>query len=361
MVEIKNSQENTKGHNKHSTTYSESGVDIDKANQLIDEIKPVINKTKRLGADIDIGGFGGIFDIKALNYEDPLIVSSTDGVGTKLLLAIENNELRTIGIDLVAMCVNDLIVQGAEPLFFLDYFATGSLSKDIAKIVISSIAEGCLEANCALIGGETAEMPGFYQDNHFDLAGFCVGAVERKKLLPQKISINDDIIGIKSSGIHSNGYSLVRKLINESEISLLSKSSFSNSTYLEEFLRPTRLYVKPVLNILKQNNGIKALANITGGGITENLPRIFSSKNIIAEIDTNKWKKNEIFNWLQAQGNISDSEMLKTFNCGIGMILIVDPKETKNILDLLESSGEEGMIIGKILEANNENQLVTYK
>jgi len=216
---------------KKYQTYASSGVDIDKANQLIDEVRPVINKTKRLGADIDIGGFGGIFDIKALNYEDPLIVSSTDGVGTKLLLAIENNEFKTIGIDLVAMCVNDLIVQGAEPLFFLDYFATGSLSKDIAKMVISSIAEGCLESNCALIGGETAEMPDFYEDNHFDLAGFCVGAVERKKLLPKIVSVNDEIIGIKSSGIHSNGYSLVRKLINKSKVSLSSKSSFSNSTY----------------------------------------------------------------------------------------------------------------------------------
>ena len=346
---------------KKYQTYASSGVDIDKANQLIDEVRPVINKTKRLGADIDIGGFGGIFDIKALNYEDPLIVSSTDGVGTKLLLAIENNEFKTIGIDLVAMCVNDLIVQGAEPLFFLDYFATGSLSKDIAKMVISSIAEGCLESNCALIGGETAEMPDFYEDNHFDLAGFCVGAVERKKLLPKIISVNDEIIGIKSSGIHSNGYSLVRKLINKSKVSLSSKSSFSNSTYLEEFLKPTKLYVKPILNILKKNNGIRALANITGGGITENLPRIFNSKNIIAEIDTNKWKKGEIFNWLQDQGNISDSEMLKTFNCGIGMTLIVDPKETKNILNLLESFGEEGMLIGKILESTNQDKLVTYK
>jgi len=346
---------------KEFQTYASSGVDIDKANQLIDEVRPVINKTKRLGADIDIGGFGGIFDIKALNYEDPLIVSSTDGVGTKLLLAIENNEFKTIGIDLVAMCVNDLIVQGAEPLFFLDYFATGSLSKDIAKMVISSIAEGCLESNCALIGGETAEMPDFYEDNHFDLAGFCVGAVERKKLLPKIVSVNDEIIGIKSSGIHSNGYSLVRKLINKSKVSLSSKSSFSNSTYLEEFLKPTKLYVKPILNILKKNNGIRALANITGGGITENLPRIFNSKNIIAEIDTNKWKKGEIFNWLQDQGNISDSEMLKTFNCGIGMTLIVDPKETKNILNLLESFGEEGMLIGKILESTNQDKLVTYK
>jgi len=346
---------------KEFQTYASSGVDIDKANQLIDEVRPVINKTKRLGADIDIGGFGGIFDIKALNYEDPLIVSSTDGVGTKLLLAIENNEFKTIGIDLVAMCVNDLIVQGAEPLFFLDYFATGSLSKDIAKIVISSIAEGCLKSNCALIGGETAEMPDFYEDNHFDLAGFCVGAVERKKLLPKIVSVNDEIIGIKSSGLHSNGYSLVRKLINKSKVSLSSKSSFSNSTYLEEFLKPTKLYVKPILNILKKNNGIRALANITGGGITENLPRIFNSKNIIAEIDTNKWKKGEIFNWLQDQGNISDSEMLKTFNCGIGMTLIVDPKETKNILNLLESFGEEGMLIGKILESTNQDKLVTYK
>ena len=346
---------------KEFQTYASSGVDIDKANQLIDEVRPVINKTKRLGADIYILGFGGIFDIKALNYEDPLIVSSTDGVGTKLLLAIENNEFKTIGIDLVAMCVNDLIVQGAEPLFFLDYFATGSLSKDIAKIVISSIAEGCLKSNCALIGGETAEMPDFYEDNHFDLAGFCVGAVERKKLLPKIVSVNDEIIGIKSSGLHSNGYSLVRKLINKSKVSLSSKSSFSNSTYLEEFLKPTKLYVKPILNILKKNNGIRALANITGGGITENLPRIFNSKNIIAEIDTNKWKKSGVFNWLQDQGNISDSEMLKTFNCGIGMTLIVDPKETKNILNLLESFGEEGMLIGKILESTNQDKLVTYK
>ena len=345
----------------HSQTYSSSGVNIDKANELVEEIKPIIKRTKRLGANIDIGGFGGLFDINALGYQDPLLVSATDGVGTKLLLAIESKKFDTIGIDLVAMCVNDLVVQGAEPLFFLDYFATGSLSKDIAKQVITSITEGCIQSNCALIGGETAEMPDFYEENHFDLAGFCVGMVERNNLLPKEVSIDDAIIGIASNGLHSNGFSLVRKIINEENINLSSKTPFSNLTFIDELLKPTKIYVNSLLNILKNNNGVKALAHITGGGITENLPRVFNSVDLQAEINVKKWERPKLFEWLQEMGNIDEDEMLKTFNCGIGMALIVDPSETDKIIHQLTSQGDESILIGKIVSSSNKDNRVIYK
>ena len=342
-------------------TYSSSGVDIEKGNQLVEEIKPIISKTKIPGADIDIGGFGGLFDIMKLGYNDPLLVSSTDGVGTKLLLAIESKNVTGVGIDLVAMCVNDLIVQGAQPLFFLDYFATGVLSKSTAKEVIKSIADGCIQSKCALIGGETAEMPGFYDKEHFDLAGFSVGAVEREKLLPKKIEIGDDIIGLKSSGVHSNGFSLVRKILDISKIQLDDNTSFNDLSFSEELLKPTRIYVKTIMSLLGQTNAIKAIAHITGGGITENLPRVFGSNEVGAEIYKDSWKRPGIFNWLQKTGNIEDIEMLKTFNCGIGMILVVNPNETNDILMELKKLGEDPSLIGKIDDSKNLSCPVVYK
>jgi phosphoribosylformylglycinamidine cyclo-ligase len=342
-------------------TYSSSGVDIEKGNQLVEEIKPIIRETKVPGADIEIGGFGGLFDIMKLGFNDPLLVSSTDGVGTKLLLAIESNNVSGVGIDLVAMCVNDLIVQGAQPLFFLDYFATGILSKTTAKEVIKSIADGCIQSKCALIGGETAEMPGFYDENHFDLAGFAVGAVERKNLLPKEVKVNDDIIGLKSSGVHSNGFSLVRKILDVSKTQLDSNTPFNEFTFSEELLKPTRIYVKTIISLLNKTNAINAIAHITGGGITENLPRVFSSGKVQAEIYKDSWEKPEIFHWLQNAGNIEESEMLKTFNCGIGMILIVNPKETNNLLNKLKELGEEPSLIGKIIHNENPETLVVYK
>jgi len=349
-------------HKKNSPiTYSSSGVDIEKGNQLVEEIKPIISKTKILGADIDIGGFGGLFDIMKLGYNDPLLVSSTDGVGTKLLLAIESKNVTGVGIDLVAMCVNDLIVQGAQPLFFLDYFATGVLSKSTAKEVIKSIADGCIESKCALIGGETAEMPGFYDKEHFDLAGFAVGAVEREQLLPKKIEIDDDIIGLKSSGVHSNGFSLVRKILDVSKTQLDDNTSFNDLSFSEELLKPTRIYVKTIMSLLEQTKAIKAIAHITGGGITENLPRVFSSSEVGAEIYLDSWKRPAIFNWLQKKGNIEDFEMLKTFNCGIGMILVVNPNETNDILIELKKLGEDPSLIGKIGDSKNLSYPVVYK
>ena len=345
----------------HPITYSSSGVDIEKGNQLVEEIKPIIRETEVPGADIEIGGFGGLFDIKKLGFNDPLLVSSTDGVGTKLLLAIESNDFSGVGIDLVAMCVNDLIVQGAQPLFFLDYFATGILSKTTAKEVIRSIADGCIQSKCALIGGETAEMPGFYDKNHFDLAGFAVGAVEREKLLPKKIKVSDNIIGLKSSGVHSNGFSLIRKILNFSNTQLDVKTPFNEITFSEELLKPTRIYVKNIISLLNQTNAIKAIAHITGGGITENLPRIFSSNKIKAEIYKDSWKRPEIFNWLQETGNIEESEMLKTFNCGIGMILVVDRKETNNLLKELKNLGEDPSLIGRISHNENPKTQVVYE
>ena len=342
-------------------TYSSSGVDIEKGNQFVDEIKPIISKTKIPGADIDIGGFGGLFDIMKLSYTDPLLVSSTDGVGTKLLLAIESKNVTGVGIDLVAMCVNDLIVQGAQPLFFLDYFATGVLSKSTAKEVIKSIVDGCLQSQCALIGGETAEMPGFYDKEHFDLAGFAVGAVERNMLLPKKIEIDDDIIGLKSSGLHSNGFSLVRKILDVSKTQLDDKTSFNDLTFSEELLKPTRIYVKTIMSLLSQTKAIKAIAHITGGGITENLPRIFNSSELGAEIYQNSWHRSGIFDWLQKTGNIEDLEMLKTFNCGIGMILVINPNETKDMLIELKKLGEDPSLIGKIIDTKNLGYPVVYR
>ncbi len=354
-------QKNTKDHSK-KITYASSGVNIEKANDLIEEIKPVIKKTQRLGADGTIGGFGGVFDIGLLNYNDPLLISSTDGVGTKLLLAIENNYYDYIGIDLVAMCVNDLIVQGAEPLYFLDYFATGQLSNLTAKKIIKSVAEGCIQANCALIGGETAEMPGLYEKGHFDLAGFSVGLVERNKLLPKSnIEKGDLLIGLPSNGLHSNGYSLVRNIIDQKNINItLPMPDNSQKTIAETLLEPTKIYVKLILDLLKSSDQIKAISNITGGGITENLPRIFENETIGAKVNLSSWLRPSIFNWLQELGNIDEEEMLKTLNCGIGMILVINHRDVKKISKFLEKKNEDFYIIGEIVESQTDSPKIVY-
>ena len=339
-------------------TYSSSGVDIEKGNQLVEEIKPIISKTKIPGADIDIGGFGGLFDIMKLGYNDPLLVSSTDGVGTKLLLAIESKNVTGVGIDLVAMCVNDLIVQGAQPLFFLDYFATGILSKSTAKEVIKSIADGCIQSKCALIGGETAEMPGFYDKEHFDLAGFSVGAVEREKLLPKKIEIGDDIIGLKSSGVHSNGFSLVRKILDVSKTQLDDNTSFNDLSFSEELLKPTRIYVKTIMSLLGQTNAIKAIAHITGGGITENLPRAIPG-NLTAKVIRNSWVMPKIFKIIQEKSRLTDNDMFKTFNCGLGMIIIIDKKDELKVHNIIKKNGFRSYTIGKVIK-RIKNQSICY-
>lgn len=353
-----------KKHNQgEKITYSSSGVDIEKANNLIENIKPIVKKTQRPGADTKIGGFGGIFDLSYCNYKDPLLVSSTDGVGTKLLLAIDHNFYDNIGIDLVAMCVNDLIVQGAEPLYFLDYFATGVLSNEVAERIIKSIAEGCIQSNCALIGGETAEMPGLYEKKHFDLAGFSVGIVERDLLLPRKsIKEGDIIIGLPSNGLHSNGYSLVRNIIKQKNIKTsLPMPNDSKKTISEVLLEPTRIYVKLILDILSNIGGIKAISHITGGGITENLPRIFPNSSITAEINLSSWDRPEIFSWLKSLGNIDEDEILKTLNCGIGLIIIVDPNDVKNISNYLNKINESHFMIGQITNNKKNNSGIIYK
>lgn len=329
-----------------SASYKKSGVDIDAGNELINVIKPFAKSTARLGSSPNLGGFGALFDLKKCNFKDPVLVSSTDGVGTKLKIAIEMNKHDTIGIDLVAMSVNDLVVQGAEPLFFLDYFSCSKLKVEIASQVIKGIADGCRQAGCALIGGETAEMPGIYQNDEYDLAGFAVGAVEREEILPKGVEPGDALIGIASSGIHSNGYSLVRYLLKENSINLDEKFS-SNQTIGEALLEPTKVYVKPCLNAIRAG-GVKALAHITGGGIVENLPRVLP-KGIEASIDYKSWARPEIFSFLQNLGKIDDHEMHRTFNCGIGMILVVAKDRVSAVMESLINSGELVFEIGKLI------------
>ena len=340
--------------------YKQAGVDVEAGREFVDNIRNLVVSTHRPEVLGGLGGFSGLFALPS-GYKEPVLVSGTDGVGTKLKLANTLNCHHTVGIDLVAMCVNDVLTSGAEPLFFLDYLATGKLNQQQLTEVVSGIAQGCRLAGCALIGGETAEMPGFYDENHFDLAGFAVGAVERKNLLPKEVKVNDDIIGLKSSGVHSNGFSLVRKILDVSKTQLDSNTPFNEFTFSEELLKPTRIYVKTIISLLNKTNAINAIAHITGGGITENLPRVFSSGKVRAEIYKDSWEKPEIFHWLQNAGNIEESEMLKTFNCGIGMILIVNPKETNNLLNKLKELGEEPSLIGKIIHNENPETLVVYK
>ena len=332
---------------KRGYSYKDSGVDIDAGNRLVENIKPLAKSTLRTGADTNLGGFGGLFDLAKCNYQDPILVSATDGVGTKLKIAQELGIHDTIGIDLVAMCVNDLIVQGAEPLFFLDYFASSKLSVAEAADVIKGIAMGCKMANCALIGGETAEMPGIYQKGEYDLAGFCVGAVERKELLPKNnIKEGDILLGLESSGVHSNGFSLIRHILKENNLGLNYKLSGQEIGKL--LLEPTKIYVESCLKAIKTSK-IKALSHITGGGLIENIPRILP-KNLTFKIDYNSWKLPDLFAFFQDQGNIEAVEMHRTFNCGIGMILVLEEADIDQITGILKENGENCHIIGKIIE-----------
>ncbi|MGB0704649.1 MAG: phosphoribosylformylglycinamidine cyclo-ligase [Paracoccaceae bacterium] len=329
-------------------TYADAGVDIDAGNALVDKIKPLAKRTMRSGVMSGLGGFGGLFDLKAAGYKDPILVAATDGVGTKLRIAIETGQLETIGVDLVAMCVNDLVCQGAEPLFFLDYFATGKLDVTDAARVVSGIAEGCAQSGCALIGGETAEMPGMYQKNDFDLAGFSVGALERGSSLPANVAQGDILLGLKSSGVHSNGYSLVRKLVELSGLAWDAPSPFGSGTLGEALLMPTRLYVKQVLAVLAQG-GLHGLAHITGGGLTENIPRVLNAQQGVS-INLESWALPELFQWLAQQGGLSQAEILKTFNCGIGMVLVVAAEAQAQITALLKEMGEDVIELGRVTD-----------
>ncbi|MCJ8322666.1 MAG: phosphoribosylformylglycinamidine cyclo-ligase [Rhizobiales bacterium] len=347
---------------KNSLSYKDAGVDIDAGNKLVDAIKPLAKSTSRLGADVDLGGFGGLFDLKAIGMKDPVLVAANDGVGTKLKLAFETNIHNSVGIDLVAMCANDLVVQGAEPLFFLDYFATGKLELGVAQSVIAGIAEGCIQAGAALIGGETAEMPGMYSQGEYDLAGFCVGAVERSQILPTKdIAAGDVILGLKSNGVHSNGFSLVRKIAEISNQSFNEVAAFDDSQTLgEALLAPTKMYVKSCLAAIKQTDGVKALAHITGGGITENLPRVLAD-DISAEINLDQLKPQKVFSWISHHGGIEADEMLRTFNCGVGMILVVKAAQAKDVMQVLNDHGEQAFELGKIIDKADERVVYTGK
>ncbi|GAA0771739.1 phosphoribosylformylglycinamidine cyclo-ligase [Roseibium denhamense] len=341
------SQSTPNGQN--GLTYADAGVDIDAGNELVNRIKPLVKATSRPGADSDIGGFGGLFDLKGAGFQDPVLVAANDGVGTKLKIAIESGQHRTVGIDLVAMCVNDLVVQGAEPLFFLDYFATGALDIETATDVVAGIADGCKQAGAALIGGETAEMPGMYAAGDYDLAGFSVGAVERGQILPRKdVAEGDVLLGLTSSGVHSNGFSMVRKIVELSGLEWSSPAPFAAGQSLgEALMEPTRIYVKPLLAALKATTGIKALAHITGGGLPENLPRVLP-QNSSARIDLAKIPTPAVFKWLAGAGGVAETEMLRTFNCGIGMVLVVDEAEAEKVKDALSNAGETVVEIGRI-------------
>ncbi len=343
--------------NRDSLTYKSAGVDIAAGSALVERIKPIAARTRIPGVLAGLGGFGSLFELPLGRYQNPVLVSGTDGVGTKLKLAIASGIHNSIGIDLVAMCANDIIVQGAQPLFFLDYFATGKLDVDTAAAVIEGIGKGCELAGCALVGGETAEMPGMYADGEYDLAGFCVGIVEKDKIIDgSKVQVGDKLIGIASSGPHSNGYSLIRKILEHSKASL--SDPFEGSTLGSTLLEPTRIYVKPLLSLMEQIP-VHALAHITGGGITENLPRVLPD-GISARINLTTWEKPSIFNWLQQQGNVSETDMLTTFNCGAGMIVAVPSEHEHAALRCLEGLGEVVFSIGELVESEGKS-LVIYK
>ncbi len=340
---------------KNGLTYADAGVDIDAGNALVERIKPAAKRTARAGSMSGLGGFGALFDLKAAGYGDPILVAATDGVGTKLRIAIDTGHLDTIGIDLVAMCVNDLVCQGAEPLFFLDYFATGKLDVDQATRIINGIAEGCALSGCALVGGETAEMPGMYHGGDFDLAGFAVGAMERGTDLPQGVVKGDRLIGLASSGVHSNGYSLVRKIVDLSGLGWDAASPFGAGKLGEALLAPTRLYVKQALAAIRAG-GVHGLAHITGGGLTENLPRVLPD-GLGAEIDLNAWTLPPVFAWLNAEAGMSQAELLKTFNCGIGLIVVVEAAREAALSALLSAAGETVVKLGSV----TEGQGVAYR
>jgi phosphoribosylformylglycinamidine cyclo-ligase len=344
---------------KNGLTYADAGVDIDAGNRLVDLIKPMVRATARPGADAEIGGFGGLFDLKAAGFKDPVLVAATDGVGTKVKIAIEAGIHSGIGIDLVAMSVNDLVVQGAEPLFFLDYFACGKLDPDAAAAIVAGVAEGCRESGCALIGGETAEMPGLYKDGDYDLAGFAVGAAERGTLLPSgDIAVGDVVIGLASSGVHSNGFSLVRKVVEQSGVSYGAPAPFAPVMTLGgALLTPTKLYVKSCLRAIRETGAVKGLAHITGGGFTDNIPRVLP-KGLGVSIDLAQLHVLPVFKWLAAQAGIAELEMLRTFNCGVGMVAIVKPDAAVRVMDVLASSGETVMQLGQVIEAQGDERVV---
>ncbi len=328
-------------------TYAAAGVDIDAGNELVDRIKPAAAATKRAGVMAGLGGFGAMFDLKAAGYDDPVLVAATDGVGTKLRIAIDTGNVDTIGIDLVAMCVNDLVCQGAEPLFFLDYFATGKLEVDQAARIVEGIAEGCRLSGCALIGGETAEMPGMYEAGDFDLAGFAVGAMERGAMLPFGVAEGDVLLGLASDGVHSNGYSLVRGIVARAGLAWDAPAPFANDTLGAALLAPTRLYVRSALAALRAG-GVHALAHITGGGLTENLPRVLP-EGLGAQVDLSTWTLPPVFRWLADEGRLDQPEMLKTFNAGIGMVLVVDQTQADALEENLRASGETVYRIGTVV------------
>lgn len=337
---------------KTSLTYAGAGVDIDAGDALVQAIKPLAQSTARPGADTGLGGFGGAFDLKAAGFADPVLVSGTDGVGTKLKLAISTGILNTVGIDLVAMCVNDILAQGAEPLFFLDYFATGKLDPARGADIVAGIAEGCRQSGCALIGGETAEMPGMYQGGDFDLAGFVVGAAERGALLPRHAAMaaGDVLIGLASSGPHSNGYSLIRRVADHVGLKFDAAAPFdAGKTLGEALLTPTRIYVKALMPLIRTGQ-IKGLAHITGGGITENTPRMLPD-SLGFEVDYSSFDRPDVFTWLQEAGAINEAEMRRTFNCGIGMIAAVAPEAADAVCDALNATGEDARVIGALKAA----------
>ena len=333
---------------KNGLTYAQAGVDIDAGNALVERIKPAAKRTNRSGVASGLGGFGALFDLKDAGYSDPILVGATDGVGTKLRIAIDTGHVDGVGIDLVAMCVNDLVCQGAEPLFFLDYFATGKLDTDTAARVIEGIAEGCVRSGCALIGGETAEMPGMYPAGDFDLAGFAVGAMERGTALPEGVAAGDILLALASDGVHSNGYSLVRKLVELSGLGWDADCPWGEGSLGEVLLTPTRLYVKSLLEAIRAG-GVHALAHITGGGLTENLPRVLP-EGCGATIDLDAWDLPGVFQWMREVGGIEAGEMLKTFNCGIGMIVVVDAAEADALTRVLAAAGETVYRLGTVTE-----------
>ncbi|MBX6328997.1 MAG: phosphoribosylformylglycinamidine cyclo-ligase [Pseudolabrys sp.] len=340
-------------------TYTEAGVDIDAGNRMVALIKPLVRATARPGAEAEIGGFGGLFDLKRAGFTDPVLVASTDGVGTKLKIAIETGRHDTIGIDLVAMSVNDLVVQGAEPLFFLDYYACGRLAPEIGAAVVAGISIGCREAGCALIGGETAEMPGLYQGDDYDLAGFAVGAVERAALLPRRdIAAGDIVIGLAASGVHANGFALVRRIVKKSGLTWNAPAPFAaDRTLGEALLTPTRIYVKSCLAAIRATGGVKALAHITGGGFPDNIPRVLPA-GLAARIDLGKIPVLPVFKWLAASGNIAPEEMLRIFNCGIGMIVIAAPHDVDAVIEAFARRGERAMTLGELVRAGGAPRVI---
>jgi len=340
-------------------TYAQAGVDIDAGNRMVDLIKPLVRATARPGADAEIGGFGGLFDLKRCGFRDPVLVAANDGVGTKVKVAIETGRHDTVGIDLVAMSVNDLVVQGAEPLFFLDYYACGKLEPEIGAAVVAGISLGCRQAGCALIGGETAEMPGLYQADDYDLAGFAVGAVERDEILPRgDIAEGDAIIGLASSGAHSNGFSLVRKVVAKSGLSWTTPAPFAPGQSLgEAILTPTRIYVKSCLAAIRETKAVKGLAHITGGGFPDNIPRVLP-KGLGARIDLSRVPVLPVFKWLADVGGIAQNEMARTFNCGIGMIVIASAKDAATVADAFTRAGEKTVMLGTVVRAASEPRVI---